>query len=201
MFTASSIKKLTPIKLKIKAATVISSVIKCFRKNTKTPRINTPVFTIGHDTAEIATAKVEFFDFNNLKITPATIPDIIPFTNTVITVPGTESAKNGPASPEAKTANPNTNPNQAPPRIPKNAAPITIGISESVMENVPVLIKILMYCKTKVIAVSTAYITKSLVDIAFFAFDIKIPPWLPSRTSTAPKILLTVLFVYDTKTV
>ena len=54
MFTKSSIKKLTPIKLKIKAETVIPSVMKYFKKNTNTPSINTPVFTIGQEIAEIA---------------------------------------------------------------------------------------------------------------------------------------------------
>ena len=142
MFTASSIKKLTPIKLKIKAATVIPSVMKCFKKNANTPMINTPVFTMGQEIAESATAKVVFFDFNTLKITPATIPDIIPLTRTVMIVPGTERAKKGPASPETRTANPKTRPSHAPAFQPKSAAPITIGTSDKVMENVPVLIKI-----------------------------------------------------------
>lgn len=168
IFTASSIKKLTPIKLKISAGTVIPSVIKYFKKNTNTPNINTPVFTIGQDIAEIATAKVLSFFFNSLKITPATKPDNVPFASTVITVPGIDNARKGPASPDTKTATPKTKPSQVPPFIPKSAAPITIGTNESVIENVPVLIKILMYCKIKVIAVSAAYITKFLVDIACF---------------------------------
>lgn len=168
MFTANSIKKLTPIKLKIKAGIVIPSVKKYFKKNTNTPIINTPVLTIGQETAESATASVVFLDFSALKIRPATRPDIAPLTKTVIIVPGTESAKKGFASPETKTAKPNTRPSHVPPRIPKIAAPITIGTNDNVIENVPVLMNILTYCKTKVIAVSTAYITKFLVDIAFF---------------------------------
>ena len=202
IFTASSIKKLTPMKLKIKAGTVIPSVIKCFKKNTKTPRINTAVFTMGHDTAESATAKVVFFDFNALNIRPATRPDIAPFTSTVIIVPGMDNAKNGPASPDTKTANPKTSPSHAPAFQPKSAAPITMGTSERVIEKVPVLMNILMYCKTNVIAVSTAYITKFLVDIAFFVFDIKIPPWLPSWYQVQRlNLFSTVLFVNNTKTV
>jgi hypothetical protein len=180
MFTKSSIKKLTPIKLKINAGIVISSVKKYFKKNINTPSINTPVLTIGQEIAEIATASVLFLFFNTLKMIPATRPDIAPFTSTVIIVPGTDNAKNGPASPDTKTAIPNTNPNHVPPFHPKRADPITIGTSYNVIENVPVLMKILMYCKTNVTAVSTAYITKFLVDIAFLFTILNSIAFLPT---------------------
>ena len=174
MHTPSSMKKLSPINPKITPSTVLPSVIKLFKKKAITPKMNTPVFAIGLKTDEIATANVVFLDFNALNTRPGRTPAITPFKRTVKIVPGTEIAKKGDASPDTRTAIPKTSPSHAPPFTPKIAAPITIVTKDRVIENVPVLMDMLRYCKMKVKAVKIPYITNDLVDVDVFVFFIKI---------------------------
>ena len=98
--------------------------------------MNTPVFTTGQTIDETSTAMYLFFLAMSLYAAPAQRPAKVPFARTVIIVPTASIPKNSAASPVRRTTIPNTSPSHAPVPMPYNAAPITIGISTSDIENV-----------------------------------------------------------------
>lgn len=87
-------------------------------KKIRQPKRNTPVFAIGAAIAAQIVAAVLFFFSTSLYTAPESRPAAAPFASTVMIVPGTFTAKNALASPDASTVTPKTSPSHAPAPIP-----------------------------------------------------------------------------------
>ena len=152
MFTASSIGKLTPIRMNIiYCATFPPPAHVSIRgiKKIIQPKRKIPVFTIGHTIAENITARyLPFLIFSfsvsletPLYVNAAIYPQATPLRRTVANVPPMLKAINGAESIKSTTIA-QIKPSRAPIEGPISAAPITIGTNDRLSEKRPNLASI-----------------------------------------------------------